>query len=259
MKKNLLCCALLGALGFAQTVAAQEYDDRWYVSGDFGAVMFDDSRNLERPWFYRVGFGKFFAPNWSWELDLNSTNPHTSNTDLNWSMYGVGLTGRYHFINEERNWWPFLYFGAGALRHEDESFGGFAGPNEREGTELELHAGFGLQADMGRTDWRVELGGRYDADDNSGFEDSGFIDYIASVGVNVAIGPEPSRRVEPTPPPEVPVVDCATLDDDGDGVNNCDDKCPNSVAGETIGPDGCPVPMPEPEPEPELEPKPYKG
>jgi len=32
-------------------------------------------------------------------------------------------------------------------------------------------------------------------------------------------------------------------DDDGDGVNNCDDKCPGSQAGQTIGPDGCPVPV----------------
>ncbi|MCF5940197.1 OmpA family protein, partial [Xanthomonas perforans] len=36
---------------------------------------------------------------------------------------------------------------------------------------------------------------------------------------------------------------CADLDDDGDGVNNCDDKCPNSQPGQTIGPDGCPVPV----------------
>lgn len=260
MNKKLLCCALLGALGFAQAVSAQEYDDRWYVSGDFGAVLYDDHRGLERPGFYRIGFGRFFAPKWSWEVDLNSTNPHKSNTGLNWSMYGVGLTGRYHMVNEERNWWPFLSFGVGALRHEEEFSnvrGG--GPLERKGTALEAHAGLGLQADLGRTDMRVEFAGRYDFDDESARNDDGFLDYIFSVGVAVALGPDPEPRVEPTPTPDVPVVDCATLDDDGDGVNNCDDKCPNSVAGETIGPDGCPVPMPEPEPEPELEPKPYKG
>lgn len=33
------------------------------------------------------------------------------------------------------------------------------------------------------------------------------------------------------------------MDDDGDGVNNCNDKCPGSQAGQTIGPDGCPVPV----------------
>ena len=35
------------------------------------------------------------------------------------------------------------------------------------------------------------------------------------------------------------VADCAQRDGDKDGVNDCNDKCPNSKAGETIGPDGC--------------------
>ena len=47
MNKNLLCCALLGALGFAQAAAAQEYDDRWYISGDLGVVLFDGERGLQ--------------------------------------------------------------------------------------------------------------------------------------------------------------------------------------------------------------------
>jgi OOP family OmpA-OmpF porin len=247
MNKKLLSCALLGALGFAQAAVAQEYDDRWYVSGDFGAVMFDDARNLERPAFYRIGVGKWFAPNWSWEVDLNTTNPHFANNfnnNLNWSMYGLGLTGRRHFKSDERNWWPFISFGVGALRHEEEFSNRVGGrPLDREGTELEAHAGIGLQADMGRVDWRLELGGRFDFDDRSRFDDSGFLDYIASVGVNVAIGPEPTAPVAPVEPPAQPPVDCSTLDDDGDGVNNCNDKCPNSTAGQTIGPDGCPVPV----------------
>ena len=244
MNKKLLSCALLGALGFAQVASAAEYDDRWYVSGDFGAVMFDDERNLERPWYYQVGFGKFFAPNWSWEVNLNSTNPHVSGAELNWSMYGVGVTGRRHWQSAERNWWPFVSFGAGALRHEEEFSNVLGGsPIDREGTDLEVHAGAGLQVDMGRTDMRLELQGRYDADDD-GAED-GYIDYIASAGVIVALGPEPSEPVEVTQTTTTTQTqtDCATLDDDGDGVNNCDDKCPNSVAGQTIGPDGCPVPV----------------
>lgn len=46
--------------------------------------------------------------------------------------------------------------------------------------------------------------------------------------------------------PDAPIVqteDCSTKDDDGDGVNNCNDRCPNSQAGQAIGPDGCPVPL----------------
>jgi hypothetical protein len=39
-------------------------------------------------------------------------------------------------------------------------------------------------------------------------------------------------------------------------VNNCDDKCLGSTAGQAVGPDGCPVPPPE---EPAPAPKPFRG
>ena len=44
-------------------------------------------------------------------------------------------------------------------------------------------------------------------------------------------------------PPAPAAPSCADMDSDGDGVNDCDDKCPGSQAGQTIGPDGCPVPV----------------
>ena len=47
----------------------------------------------------------------------------------------------------------------------------------------------------------------------------------------------------PAPVAPPPAKTCADLDDDGDGVNNCNDKCPGSAAGQAIGPDGCPVPL----------------
>lgn len=49
--------------------------------------------------------------------------------------------------------------------------------------------------------------------------------------------------------PAIPLVQiCPTPegdrgDDDGDGIINCLDQCPNSIAGQAIGPDGCPVPI----------------
>ena len=50
------------------------------------------------------------------------------------------------------------------------------------------------------------------------------------------------KEVVPVPEP-VPVQTCADRDGDGDGVNDCNDKCPDSKAGQAIGPDGCPVPL----------------
>ncbi len=67
-------------------------------------------------------------------------------------------------------------------------------------------------------------------------------------------GEEAAPEPEVVPEPVAP--SCVDLDDDGDGVNNCEDKCPATPSGEAIGVDGCPVPA---EPEPVMEPKPYRN
>jgi OOP family OmpA-OmpF porin len=54
-----------------------------------------------------------------------------------------------------------------------------------------------------------------------------------------------------------PANTCGDLDDDGDGIDNCNDKCAGSVSGQSVGSDGCPVPAPAPEPV--IEPKPYRN
>jgi len=42
----------------------------------------------------------------------------------------------------------------------------------------------------------------------------------------------------------IPAQVCGgNVDSDGDRVTDCNDRCPNSQAGQAIGPDGCPVPM----------------
>lgn len=42
----------------------------------------------------------------------------------------------------------------------------------------------------------------------------------------------------------IPAQVCGgTVDSDGDGVTDCSDRCPGSLAGQAIGPDGCAVPL----------------
>jgi OOP family OmpA-OmpF porin len=72
-------------------------------------------------------------------------------------------------------------------------------------------------------------------------DESWFGDVLASVGVIIPLGAAAAAPAPAAPP--APANTCADMDDDGDGVNNCDDKCPGSQAGQTIGPDGCPVPV----------------
>ena len=102
--------------------------------------------------------------------------------------------------------------------------------------------GAGVQSTLARrVGVRAELAYRADFNDTSfaAPREDWFGDILASVGVVIPLGPEPTAPVAPAPA----APSCADMDSDGDGVNDCDDKCPDSQAGQTIGPDGCPVPV----------------
>ena len=116
--------------------------------------------------------------------------------------------------------------------------------------------GAGLQYDFNPSFAVRAEAERYRVDDGLGNKDH--VDLL-SLGLVYRFGEraevERPAPVAYTPPPQ-PVVDCSTMDDDHDGVNNCNDKCPNTPAGQVVGADGCPVPAPEPVAEP---PKPFRG
>jgi hypothetical protein len=60
------------------------------------------------------------------------------------------------------------------------------------------------------------------------------------------------QRVYPTPE-LIPAQVCGgDADSDGDGVNECNDRCPGTIRGERVDADGCPLPLPP-------EPKPFRG
>ncbi len=249
MNKKLLCAALLvGGLGLAQAASAQEFDDRWYVSGSTGVNFQDSKRGTEDALFYTLGFGKFVTPRVSLDAELNYQNPDKShNPNLWWSQYGISLDARYHFRNADSKWWPYLRGGLGLQRHEEEfdAFPNPLSPGDHKDSNLAVNLGVGLQGEMNsRVNLRAEVGTRIDFDDQQariGKQEDSFTDILASVGMTIALGPEPVAPVAPAP--VAPQQTCADMDDDGDGVNNCNDKCPGSQAGQTIGPDGCPVPV----------------
>ncbi len=252
MNKKLLCAALLAGLGVAGAASAQTFDDRWYVSGSVGINVQDNDRGTTDTPFATLGFGRFLTPNWSLDTELNYQNPDKGDGSLWWSQYGISADARYHFRTADSKWWPYVRFGLGLQRHEEEFIrsdiygvpeDGY--PAQHEDNNLAANVGAGLQFDFGRVDMRTEIGSRIDFDEvqarPENEQEDYFTDLLASVGLTVALGPEPVAPVMPAPEPVAP--SCADLDDDGDGVNNCDDKCPGSQAGQTIGPDGCPVPV----------------
>jgi OmpA-OmpF porin, OOP family len=236
MKKKLLCCALLGAMSMAQSVMAQDFDDRWYISGTAGIFAPDDLRlDASNQAMAGVGVGKMVTPNVSIDLEFDHSHPNYSSTpDREINVNTLGVAGRYHFIKEGRNWWPYLVGGIGASRNNSKSL-------NYSSSNLFLKGGAGLQADLSeRVDMRVEAGVRREFNDD--FGSRGLLDLYATASVLFALG-NLDAPVVPEAPAAPMAEDCATKDDDGDGVNNCNDRCPNSQAGQAIGPDGCPVPL----------------
>lgn len=247
MNKKLLCAAMLAGLGVAQAASAQEFDDRWYLTGAVGYNFQDSSRETDDAPFASIGLGKFISPNWSLDGELNYQNPSLDPEDnLNWSQYGISFDLRRHFIQEGRGWNPYVLMGLGYQQSEEEydAFPDPDSPGDNDEGYFAAKVGLGLQTTFdSRVAVRAEVAYRADFNDEShrAPDEDYFGDVLASVGVVIPLGTKAEPAAPPPPPP--PAQTCADLDDDGDGVNNCDDKCPGSQAGQTIGPDGCPAPV----------------
>jgi len=206
MKMKLLGLALLGGLGVAHVASAQDFDDRWYLTGSAGFNIQDNDRGTNDAPFGTLGLGKFISPNWSIDGELNYQNPNMdANQDLNWSQYGASLDLRRHFVTEGRSWNPYLLFGLGYQRAEEE-FDANPNPNspgQREDGNLAAKVGVGIQGGEGRVKVRTELAYRADFDDTSiaAPSEDWFGDVLASVGVVIPLGPEPTAAIAPPPPP----------------------------------------------------------
>ena len=206
MKIRLLSVAMLAGLAIAQSASAQEFDDRWYLTGSAGFNIQDNDRGTNDAPFGTLGLGKFISPNWSIDGELNYQNPNMdANQNLNWSQYGASLDLRRHFVTEGRSWNPYLLFGLGYQRAEEE-FDANPNPNspgQREDGNLAAKVGVGIQGGEGRVKVRTELAYRADFDDTSvaAPSEDWFGDVLASVGVVIPLGPEPTAAIAPPPPP----------------------------------------------------------
>ncbi len=206
MKMKLLGLALLGGLGVAHVASAQDFDDRWYLTGSAGFNIQDNDRGTNDAPFGTLGLGKFISPNWSIDGELNYQNPNMdANQNLNWSQYGASLDLRRHFVTEGRSWNPYLLFGLGYQRAEEEYVPtvGTVSPLQREDGNLAAKVGVGIQGGEGRVKVRTELAYRADFDDTSvaAPSEDWFGDVLASVGVVIPLGPEPTAAIAPPPPP----------------------------------------------------------
>ncbi|WNL47602.1 OmpA family protein [Dyella sp. BiH032] len=229
------------ALGGVGAVHAQDnsssapagFDDRWYIAPTVGGYYNDTDRNTNsRQVYYGLGVGKFIAPNTSIDLFIDRTKRDIDSKigGGNWSNNNYGVTARYYFGAADA-WRPYLLAGVMGSYHHSRFDNGWSPAAQ---------LGVGISKSItDSSDIRAEAGYRYDWDDKTQPEKNGYGDWFLGFSVVSRFGAPPAAPVAATPPPPA-APDCSKLDSDGDGVNDCDDKCPGTAAGTIVGPDGCP-------------------
>ena len=249
MNRKHLCALIALSLG-AGAVSAQDYDSRWYIAPAVGMSHNDNERYVDSDdtEFGSLGFGRFVAENTSLDLSLDYTSRNLgSQYHYVGDLDNFALTASLRHYFTDWSWRPFLKVGLGLseARATDQTTGYSINSN----INPVFDAGLGFGHDMSdNIALRTELTYRYDMDDQSIPGVDHFGDWIATFGATIKLGeaaaPAATGNTDPgteeaKPADPTPAADCSTLDDDKDGVNNCDDKCPTSAAGEAVGADGC--------------------
>lgn len=253
MKRNGLFALIALSLAGIGSAQAQDYSN-WYIAPRIGAVIPDSDRETDTSLFTGIGIGYWSTPNFAVDFELTHNNAQFEDGSLRdgreFENAGVGFAGRYFFGDAGSSWRPYVMGGLGFLRHAAIS-GDNLRPFKVNGWDPMLTVGGGIQHGFSdRLAFRAEIAARYDRDNNSrqfytSDDSTGFIDAIASVGLLINFGGGDGvvapTEVRNDPPPAKPEISCRDLDDDKDGVNNCDDRCASTPAGTNVGPDGCPL------------------
>jgi len=265
MKRKALCALIALSLAGAAVTAAHAQDfGTWYIAPRLGADFADSDRHTDTSVWGGIGAGVWVNPHLAVDFEYTINNAEFKGGSWRdgheWESVGLGVSGRWFFGDEGSTWRPYIMAGLGALRHA--AYSGFLlkdqGFNEN-GWDPMATLGLGIQWNLSyNMALRGEIAARYDHDNNTennlaealGYigdgpnqlhgTKSGFTDGIASIGLVYSFGSPPPPPPPPPPANPPPAPDCHALDDDHDGVNNCDDRCPDTAAGTVVGPDGCP-------------------
>lgn len=240
MKHNRLYALIALSLAAVSAQAADEYSKDWFFTVNGGVNFNDNDRSVhnDQSVIVGAGFGRYVAPKSTLEFSLDYTDRDVSrsNSDKWSSTHATGSLR--HFIGNG-DWQGYLMAGGGVSRRSLDSIS-----NSVDYVPV-FQVGAGVQNRVSKSvALRGELGYRFDFDDEAIASESQFGDVyltfgavigLSEVSAPVAVADAADAPIEPPPPPPV------DGDDDNDGVLNSVDKCPNTPAGEAVGPDGCPI------------------
>lgn len=238
LKKHIFAVAALSGIGLMPLAQAADeaVDNRWYVAPFGTFIQPGGDRDSHNGWGGGMGFGKMLDKHFNVELKGFYQGLDGAHQNGDWDLTG-GSADLQYFINRD-TFSPYTVLGLGAMNasHNGDSGVGFIG-EAGAGFTYELHDNF-----LVRSDVRYRYNQNFNANTQPGTNE--FHDMVVNLGFVIPFGPKPTVAVaeEPAPAPAptpVAAADCSTLDGDNDGVNDCNDQCPNTLAGAQVSIVGC--------------------
>lgn len=210
-----LLCA--GSSVFADD--SEQIVQRWYLAPTLGYVIADGDRAADDGFNLQFGVGRTINKHWNLELSALHTMLDRTSAGGEYDQGGIELDGLY-FLSRERRWNPYGLVGIGAMRTEIPG---------RSSTNLLTSVGAGVMRTISADGaaLRADARYRYDADDSSRAGADGFGDWVLNVGFIIPFGSGKTPAASDV------------ADSDGDGVNDADDRCPDTAPGTDVDGTGC--------------------
>lgn len=243
-KYGWLTAAALIACASAANAQSTAFDDRWYITPMIGG-LFSDSENLDTGAYGSLAIGKYVTPHIGVELEggFGSLSVSDLPSENAYDRFALGFNVMGFLTGDKSTIRPYL------LLNGHGQMVSFLGEDL---SGLGLGAGGGLMAKLGRK-WDARFDLRYNLDSLGGegiVPSDTFYLWNAGIGVSYKFGndpydqdgdgvPDDQDKCPDTPPGVAVYSDGCPTDLDQDGVPDYLDKCPNTPKGTLVGPDGC--------------------
>lgn len=231
--KHLLVIGLASLAVTASAVQADDefLDDRWYAAPFGTFVQPSGNRDIHNGWGGGLGIGKIINEYFNVEVRgfwQGLDGKHGGNYDFT----GGSVDVQYHFMRDAFS--PYAVIGVGGMNTSGAGKSAASVLGEIGlGATYEVADNFLLRAD-------VRYRNNYEGGGGVWRSENDFNDMVVNAGFVIPFGDKPQAAPAPVAA-AAPVDECSTRDTDRDGVNDCDDKCPGTMARTKVDSQGCPI------------------
>lgn len=233
MKKVLLTLSVVAAMA-ASSLSAVEYE--YEITPTVGGVMPEGNLDIDDQLYFGLIFGKRISDAWFDQFQLGVEYAPGVDYDIGNEDTGI-IRGTLNFVKYFPITDSFSIYGL-------VGFGGEHLTNNQFGNNNRFFVDYGAGLKYNFTDQlALKLEARHGIKLNASPENSTQNNLFYSLGLSYAFG-----EVSAAPAPvkeevveEVVVKEVKDGDDDGDGVLNSVDECPNTPAGVPVDAKGCPL------------------